>query len=92
MKPRLCVDFDGVIFDGTGLIPDCVASLRKLQQTFSIAIYSARVTEAERDHMKYMLGHLGVPYDEILDRKPEAYAYIDDKAIQFTSWAAVSVS
>ncbi len=40
--------------------------------------------------MKAILDSYGVPYDEILERKPDAVAYIDDKAIRFENWTGIS--
>lgn len=89
MKPRLCVDFDGTIFDGVGLFPGCVEALFELQKKYSVAIFSARRTEAERQQMADILKQNGVPHDEILAAKPEAVAYIDDKGIRFEGWSNV---
>ncbi|MFZ1973853.1 MAG: hypothetical protein WAU89_13465 [Candidatus Acidiferrales bacterium] len=82
----LCVDFDGVIFDGLRIFPGCVEALARLQKIYRISIYSARLTAAERQQMKSILDNGKVPYDEILERKPEAVAYIDDKAVKFEGW------
>jgi ribonucleotide monophosphatase NagD (HAD superfamily) len=89
IKPRVCVDFDGVIFDGSRLMDGCLAVLSRLRKSYSIAIYSARATDAERNSMKAFLDSNAVPYDEILE-KPEAVAYIDDKAVKFEGWACLS--
>lgn len=32
----------------------------------------------------------GIPFDEITNAKPEAMAYIDDRAIRFTNWQDIS--
>jgi ribonucleotide monophosphatase NagD (HAD superfamily) len=86
-KPRLCVDFDGTIFDGIHIFPGCIEALTELRKTYSLAIFSARLTDAERRQMKNILDMNGVPYDEILERKPDAVAYLDDKGIHFDSWS-----
>lgn len=86
MKERICVDFDNTIFDGRGIFPDCIEVLTELRKTYSIAIFSARPTDAERKHMIAVLDEHGVPYDEILPVKPNAAMYIDDKAIRFDGW------
>lgn len=91
MKPRICVDFDGTIWDGCFLLPGCIQMLNILRQTFTIAIYSARQTDAERNQMESCLKAHFVPYDEILPPKPEAVAYIDDKAIHFAGWDNVNL-
>ena len=86
MKPRACVDFDGTIFDGTGIFPGCVEVLTELRKTHSIAIFSARPTHAERQQMMEILNRNAVPHDEILPPKPEAAIYIDDKGMKFEGW------
>jgi len=90
MKPRICVDFDGTVFDGQGIIPGCIEKLTELRKTYRIAIFSARPTELERIQMGVILLTRGVPYDEILPPKPEAVAYIDDKGIRFEGWDKVA--
>lgn len=89
-KPRLCVDFDNTIWDGNQIFPDCIETLTRLRKYHTIAIFSARPTEAERKQMKDILDANGVPYDEILPPKPDAVAYIDDKGIRFSGdWKKV---
>ena len=91
-KPRICVDFDGTITpDGRIIFPDCISTLTRLHEKYRIAIYSARLTEAERLDMEAVLDSNKVPYDEILPRKPEADYYIDDKAIRFEGWDKISL-
>lgn len=90
-KPRGCVDFDGTIFDGVGIFPGCIDVLTELRKTYSIAIFSARPTDAERKQMVDILIQHGVPYDEILPPKPEADFYLDDKGRQFQGWDKVTL-
>lgn len=90
-KPRLCCDFDGVIWDGNNIIDGCVEKLRELRQKYSIAIFSARATEDERKHMERLLDYWCVPYDEILPLKPVAIYYLDDKGVKFESWNKVDL-
>jgi ribonucleotide monophosphatase NagD (HAD superfamily) len=85
MKPLLCVDFDGTIWDGK-LLPGCIEKLTELRQRYRIGIFSARPSDNERAQMKRLLDSLNVPYDEILERKPDAVAFIDDRGVKFTSW------
>jgi len=89
MKPQVCVDFDGTIFDGRGVIPGCIEALTQLQQKYFIAIFSARRTDTEWKQMVSVLKQHSVPYDTVLPPKPEAEFYIDDKGVRFTSWAEV---
>lgn len=91
-RPTLCVDFDGTIYSGDSLrpmLPGCVEALTHLKQTYRIGIFSARLTPRERQDMKSILDGNNVPYDEILERKPQAVAYLDDKGFKFESWDKV---
>lgn len=90
-KPRICIDFDGTIFDGKGITPGCVEAIIELQKTYSVAIFSARPTEAERKQMIEILDSNSVPFDEILPPKPEAAFYLDDKGRQFQGWDKISL-
>ena len=89
VKERICVDFDGTIFDGVGIMPGCIEALTSLQETYRIAIFSARPTDAERKQMAEILETHGVPHDEILPPKPDAKFYLDDKGRQFQDWSDV---
>ncbi len=90
-KSRICVDFDGTIYDGVGIMPGCVDALTKLSKIYAIAVFSARATDPERNQMADILKRFGVPHDEILPPKPEADFYIDDKAFRFESWETISL-
>lgn len=90
-RPRLAVDFDGTIFDGKNILPGCVEVLTRLRLKYRIAIFSARATASERNEMTLLLIKNEVPYDEILDQKPEFEFLIDDRAIRFESWEKVSL-
>ena len=87
MKPLLCVDFDNTIWHN-GVIPGCIEKLTLLRQQYSIGIFSARIG-SERDVMKRLLDENQVPYDKILEQKPDAVAFIDDKGFKFESWDKV---
>lgn len=89
LKPRLCVDFDGTVYDGEKLFDGCLEVLAELRKDFRIAIFSARPTQAERDQMIKILAQFNVPVDEILPCKPEAAFYLDDKGRQFQGWDKV---
>ncbi len=89
-KPRICCDFDGTITpDGKTIFPGCIEVLTELRKTYSIAIFSARPTDAERVQMVKILDQFGVPYDEIMPIKPEAMFYLDDKGRRFEGWDKV---
>jgi ribonucleotide monophosphatase NagD (HAD superfamily) len=86
------VDFDGTITpDGKTIFPGCVEVLTELRQNYSIAIFSARPTDAERTQMVETLNTNNVPYDEILPPKPEAAVYLDDKGLKFEGWDKVRI-
>lgn len=85
LRPRICVDFDGTIWDGFAVLPGCIEKLRKIQWKYTICIFSARHTDTEKAQMMRILQAGGVPYDEVLV-KPDAVAYIDDKAVHFNCW------
>lgn len=89
VKPRICIDFDGTIYDGKGLFPGCVEVITELRKTWRVAVFSARGTDPERDQMIRILSENDVPVDEILRGKPEADFYLDDKARQFVGWEHV---
>ena len=42
--------------------------------------------------MVSLLNQFTVPYDEVLDRKPDAVVYIDDKGFKFESWDKVPLA
>ena len=90
-RPRYCVDFDGTIFDGVRILPGCIEALTELRKTYSIAIFSARPTDAERKQMADILNANGVPHDEILPPKPDAAFYLDDKGRRFEGWDKVTL-
>lgn len=92
MKPLLCVDFDGVIWDGEKPLAGCIGKLYVLRMTYTIGIFSARETDSERQKMRATLDEYAIPYDLILERKPNAVAFIDDKGWRFTSWDKVPIS
>jgi hypothetical protein len=93
MKLRICIDFDGTITpDCKTVFPGCVEALTELRKTYSIAIFSARPTDAERRQMVDILINNGVPYDEILPPKPQAVLYLDDKGLRFENWEKLGIA
>ena len=72
-------------------MPGAIEGMKKLRETYCLSIFSARKTDAERDQMVAALDKFGIPYDEVLGRKPDAMYYLDDKGVRFESWDKVSL-
>lgn len=99
MKPKIAIDFDGVIHqyskgwhDGTIYDPPmegCREALEKLDDDFEIIIFSCR---ASTDEKKQMIIKWLEKYDmyqfisDITVVKPHACIYIDDRAIHHVDW------
>ena len=96
MKP-LSIDFDGTLHDvDTPLvgkrmgapIPGAVDAMNELEERgFGLIIYTLRAkTQAGRQVVEDWLDYYDIPYSNVTDRKPDAAAYIDNKAIRFKDW------
>lgn len=98
-KPRrpIAIDFDGVLHlysrgfhDGTIYdkpIPGARAALIRLRKKYWIYIFSARAhSQREKDVIAKWLRKNKIPFDEVVNHKPVAFAYIDDRAIHFDNW------
>lgn len=87
MKPRVCVDFDGVLnnyryFDKDNLFkprPGAKEFLERLSQDYIVIIFTARDTSK----VKEWLDLYEFKYDKVTNVKEGAMAYIDDRAIHF---------
>lgn len=90
VRPRICCDFDGTIFDGIGLFPGCIERLAQLRKFYSVAIFSAREDKCREWMIEYLIKN-NVPHDEILPPKPEAAFYLDDKGRQFVGWDKIEL-
>lgn len=97
---KLAVDFDGVIHDDKNPkpgrrmgppIPNSQPSMRKLKEIGYTLIVFCRWADSEKNikTIADWLAYFDIPYDEITNIKPDAVAYIDDKAIKFTTWEEV---
>ena len=89
-KPVICVDFDGVLNDYNGYDPNdlgspkagCKEFLKELCKNYCVVILSARryskiiVWLDKYDLLKYV--------SNVTSYKPPAFAYIDDRSVQFT--------
>jgi phosphoglycolate phosphatase-like HAD superfamily hydrolase len=88
----LAIDFDGVLHDhlhpaeGGVLgapIEGAKASMRLLrEQGHKLVIFSVKPPDIIDDWCR----NFDIPFDRITTLKPEADAYIDDKAIRFFNW------
>jgi hypothetical protein len=95
-RRTLCLDFDGVIHSytsgwcGEDVIPDppihgTRAAIERLRKTFRVLVHSARCRTAEgRTAIENWLKHHHIEVDEVVEHKPPAFAYVDDRAIPFT--------
>jgi hypothetical protein len=101
-KRTLCLDFDGVIHSytsgwcGADIIPDppihgTAAAIERLRKSFRIVVHSPRCRTLEgRTAIENWLKLHGIVVDEVVEHKPPAFAYVDDRAIPFTGgWESV---
>jgi len=75
-----------------------ITKLRK--DGYNIVIYTVRLSpdrngnkaeiETKRQRIADWMELYEIPYDDIVGYKPDAIAYIDDRAIRFTNWQDVS--
>ena len=97
MGKTIAIDFDGVVHryskgykDGS-IYDKPVKGVRKAiarlkRKGFRVVVFTARTNRA--DVGVWLIKH-GIDIDEITNIKPRAVAYIDDRAIRFTSWRDV---
>lgn len=64
---------------------------------YNIVVFTVRLhpkfggdLEWKKKQIEDWLNKYQIPFDEITNNKPEAMAYIDDKAIRFTNWEDIS--
>lgn len=96
-RPRLAVDFDGVIHryrrgfhDGSIYdvpMPGAKQALERLHKEWWLYIYTTRAKSRTGRHaVSAWLRKHNIPFDEVVGNKPIAFAYIDDRAIRFDTW------
>ena len=95
IKQTVVFDFDGVIstyengWQGANVINDKpVEGIKKamfeIKNEYKIVILSSRCsTDKGKEVLVDWLNRYGIPYDEVTNIKPQALAYIDDRAICF---------
>lgn len=98
-KPRICVDFDGVLNTYTGWKgreelykpqEGVYEFLEELDSKFDVVIFTTRDSELVWDWLeKY---HLDFFVGEVTDIKGGAVAYIDDRALKFNGDYAETLS
>ena len=92
--PVLCLDFDGVIHRYSegwqgGIIYDvpvdrCQESIAKLKGLgYKIVVLTARDDLAP---VWTWLNRHSIFVDEVTNKKPGAFMYVDDRGLRFTSW------
>lgn len=101
-KKTLGIDFDGTLCNkqpyGDGTIyetptPHAREVMDKLYKEYKIVIFTTRlspkfggdISKKYQEIADWLKLHQ-IPYDELTNNKPEAMAYIDDRAIRFTNW------
>lgn len=89
-KDAIAIDFDGVICLPSNTnkmgVPNIGAqeAITQLAEQYRIIIFTLRAKN--KNHVADWLDFYEIPYHEITDVKPDALAYIDDKAIRHISW------
>ena len=88
----IIIDIDGTIctvesdYSKCQVLPGAIAAIRKMQESgYRVFLYTGRHLNQFGITTKW-LAENGVPYDHLVFGKPPAKYYIDDRAIQFTSW------
>lgn len=101
----ICLDFDGVLHDHTGLpwegeavikgppVAGAAEAIRVLRDHCKVVVNSARChSAAGRKAVAGYLEQHNMQVDEVVERKPAACAYVDDLAIPFQGNWAVAVA
>lgn len=99
-KRTLAIDFDDTLHDtkhtrwtGIGkargsMISYAAKHLHDLSKDYKIVIYSCRAVHPDGvEAIRKFCVRNNIPFDAITATKPIAALYIDDKALQFTTWA-----
>jgi len=91
-KKTICVDFDNTVttkseFPVTGELREgCKKKLDELKKEgYYLILFTSRVGKDFNECVDFC-NKYELPFDEYLQGKPKALAYIDDKAIEFTEW------
>jgi hypothetical protein len=102
VEPRktLAIDFDGVVhayssgWHGGAIYDDpvqgCAEALRELSKRYELVLFTAR-GNLDDVHLWLVEHHLRHFFKDITNRKPMAFAYLDDRAVRFHDWAGALV-
>lgn len=94
-QPTVAIDFDGVlhaysqgwqhgeIYDDP--TPGTAEALRRLNIRYRLVVFTAR-HNLDDVRAWLRLHHLAHYFEDVTNRKPAAIAYVDDRALRFTSW------
>src|ERR1700704_1528584 len=92
----LAIDFDGVCHDFKNPVPhrrmgapiagtkEALESLKT--QGYELVIFCVWGDEKGQKTISDFMKYYELPFDRITNIKPQAEAYLDDKAIRFTAW------
>jgi hypothetical protein len=90
-RRTICLDFDGVIHSytsgwcGADVIPDppihgTATAIERLRKSFRVVVHSSRCRTPEgRTAIEAWLKLHGIEVDEVVEHKPPAFAYVDDR-------------
>ncbi|MEY8240051.1 MAG: hypothetical protein RPT25_06880 [Cycloclasticus sp.] len=95
MKPTIALDFDGVIHLNQNFIsstiiieepvPGAASAIEQLSRQYKVVVFSCRAnTPGGIEAIEDWLTVHGIEVDDVVDYKPHATVYIDDRAIQFS--------
>ena len=96
----ICLDFDGVIhlnrrFVASTIIEDepvqgAAHAIERLREQYKVVVHSCRcASDGGVDAIKDWLSLHGIEVDDVVDYKPLAEVYVDDRAVAFDGdWLA----
>lgn len=89
---KLFIDYDHTLVSDDKVLEGAKEALEKFKKDgWEIVIYSCRAQEASGvPDLKALLEKFDLPFDDIFVGKPFAQYYIDDHALQFTTWKEIA--
>lgn len=90
----ICLDFDGVIHLNSKFIaphvingapvPGVVEAIQQLRKHFCVVVHSCRCNSLGGvEAINEWLKQYGIEVDDVVDYKPQAEIYVDDRAVAF---------